>query len=109
MLALATLANVLSYSDTILLSDKPIVEALGVGMPVLIDALRQAQQRPQRFYAAAAVANASCHPNLAGILNQNGGEERLRQEGASVMSAMCQEWATTGLLILFRAFYQIYC
>ena len=42
-------------------------------MPILLDALRSSQQRPQRFYAAACVANASAHPKLAGVLNQNGG------------------------------------
>ena len=73
VLALATLANILSYADTLLLTDVPIVEALSVGIPVLMDALRQSQQRPQRFYAAAAIANASSHPRLASVLTQNGG------------------------------------
>lgn len=71
---MATLANILSYADTLLLTDVPIVEALKAGIPVLMDALRQSQQRPQRFYAAAGIANASSHPRLASVLTQNGGE-----------------------------------
>lgn len=74
VLALATLANILSYADTILLSNNVILEVLGAGLPTLLDMVRQVQnQRPQRFYAAAALANSSSHPRLASILNQHGG------------------------------------
>lgn len=77
MLALATLANILSYADTLLLADTVVVEALGAGVPILVETVRQAQtadQRPQRFYALAALANASAHPRLCALINQNGGE-----------------------------------
>lgn len=74
VLALATLSNMLSYSDTLLLSDNTAIEALGVGMPKLIEILRTSQQKPQGLYAAAGVANASYHPRLAALLNQEGGE-----------------------------------
>jgi hypothetical protein len=30
-------------------------------------------KKPQQLYAAAAVANASFHPRLAALINQNGG------------------------------------
>jgi hypothetical protein len=73
VLAHATLANIISYADTILLTDSTIIEALGAGVPTLMDSLRQSHHRPQRFYAAAAVANASSHPRLASLITQNGG------------------------------------
>ena len=73
MLALATLANVLVYSDTFLLTDLAAIEELTAGLPAMLEALRNSQQRPQRFYAAACIANASAHPKLASVLNQNGG------------------------------------
>ncbi len=79
VLALATLANILTFSDTLLLTDSPNLEALSSGMPVILESLRISQQRPQRFYAAAAVANASSHPRLAGILKQNGALSLVRE------------------------------
>ena len=41
-------------------------------MPVILESLRSSQQRPQRFYAAACVANASAHPRLATDLKNEG-------------------------------------
>lgn len=79
VLALATLANILSYSDTLLLTDTMAVEALGIGMVPIMECLRSSQQRPQRFYSAAAIANASAHPRLASILKQNGGLQLVRE------------------------------
>lgn len=79
VLTLATLANILSYSDTLLLSDTVIIESLCTGMHVLLDTLRASQQRPQRFYAAAAIANAAAHPRLAGVINQLGGLQLCRE------------------------------
>lgn len=73
MLALATLSNILSYSDTLLLADTTNTESLGKAMPVLIEVLKSSHQKPQRLYAAAAIANASYHPRLVSIINQNGG------------------------------------
>jgi hypothetical protein len=73
VLALATLSNILSYSDSLLLTDNTTVEALGSGMPVVVEILRTSQQKPQGLYAAACLANASFHPRLAAIINQNGG------------------------------------
>lgn len=75
VLALATLANICSYSDTLLLSDTVVIEAIGSSIPLLIDTLKdsQQQQKPQRIYAAASIANASFHPRLAAQINQHGG------------------------------------
>lgn len=77
VIAIATMANILSFSDTMLLTDAPTVESLGVAMAPLMDVLRTSQLRPQRFYAAAAIANATAHPRLAEIIKHNGGEELL--------------------------------
>jgi len=79
VLSLATVANILAFSDTLLLSDNINIEALGVGMTPLMEGLRSSQQRPHRFYAAAAIANASAHPRLASILKQNGGLQLVRE------------------------------
>lgn len=79
VLALATLANMLAFSDTLLLADTNVVEALGAGMQPLMEVLRTSQLRPQRFYAAAAIANASAHPRLAGVLKQHGGLQLCRE------------------------------
>jgi hypothetical protein len=48
-------------------------------MGPLMEILRSSQARPQRFYAAAAIANASAHPRLAGIIKQNGGLQLCRE------------------------------
>jgi hypothetical protein len=118
-LALATLANILSFSNTLLLTDAVTVEVLASAMPKILDVLRGGaaagatgsvggldlgiagsgggagmgnissaglsfigaaglgsgqQQRAQRFYAAAGVANAAAHPRLAEVLKQHGGQ-----------------------------------
>jgi hypothetical protein len=74
VLALATLSNILSFCDTLLLADTVNVEALGNAVPILLDALKNSSQKPQRLYAAACIANASFHPRLAQLINQNGGK-----------------------------------
>lgn len=73
MLALATLSNILSFSDTLLLSDSTMIETLGRGVPLLLDTLRTHQHKPQGLYAAACIANASHHPRLVALLKENGG------------------------------------
>ena len=72
-MSLATLANILYFSDTLLLTDTLIIETLGKGIQSLIEVLRTSQQKPQKLYAAAAIANASFHPRLAALLNHHGG------------------------------------
>ena len=75
MLSFATLANILSFADTLLLADTAMIETLGSCMPLLVDSIRLAvsQQKAQRVYIAACIANASCHPRLSALLNQHGG------------------------------------
>ena len=73
-MALATLANILVYVDTILLTDAVTIESLGTGIISLIDILKQPHTKPQRFYAAAALANASSHPRLMALILQNNGQ-----------------------------------
>ena len=73
VLALASIANVLSFCDTILLTDSANIDALGQGMTILLQILRTVNNRSQRFYAMAAVANACAHPRLQSILKDNDG------------------------------------
>jgi hypothetical protein len=68
------LSNILSFSDSLLLSDTTTIESLGVALPILIEILKTSQQKPHAIYAAACIANASFHPRLAAILNQSGGK-----------------------------------
>jgi hypothetical protein len=79
VLSLATLANILSFSDTLLLSDHPTLESLGTGMPILVEILKNAHTRPHGVYTAACIANASFNPRLAGLLNQSGGLQLCRE------------------------------
>lgn len=79
ILSLATLSNILSFSDTLLLSDSTTIETLGTVMPTLVDILKTSQQTPHGLYAAAAIANASFHPRLAALLNQHGGLQLCRE------------------------------
>ena len=77
--SIATLANILSFTDGLLLADSVIIESLGLLLPTLLDLLRNQLQgrsslRSQRFYAMAGIANACAHPRLQSILKSKGGE-----------------------------------
>lgn len=72
VLALATLANIFVHVDTLLLTDILTLDTLSKAIPVIVDALGSSHERPQRFYAAACVANASAHPRLALLLKELG-------------------------------------
>jgi len=79
VLAMAVLANILCYADTLLLTDTKSLELLGsLAMPVIIDSLNNDKQHPQRFYACAALANGSANPLLASVLKQKGGLQLAR-------------------------------
>jgi hypothetical protein len=82
VLAVATLANILQYSDTLLLADNIVVDALSSSIVPLLNILKlvrgQNHHRSNRFYTAAALANATAHPRLANIINQNGGLQCFR-------------------------------
>ncbi|KAJ1390979.1 hypothetical protein B484DRAFT_459536 [Ochromonadaceae sp. CCMP2298] len=87
VLAVATLANICSYSDTLLLGDAVAIETLGKAVPSLVEALKNAHQKPTRLYAAAAVANASYHPRLAALLLDAGALQLCRElERQSLMN-----------------------
>ena len=80
VLSLSIVANILSFSNTLLLQDTyGVVRALEGAMPVLLEITRISQERPQRFYSAAAIANASLHPLLLAALKENGGLEICRE------------------------------
>lgn len=74
-MSLATLANITSFVDTsVLIGESAYIAALGEGMvSPLLEILKGSPHRPQRFYAAACVANACAHPMLADIVQRNGG------------------------------------
>ena len=62
------------------MTNQTILDALSQRLPLLIESVRQTQkQRPQRFYALAAIANAASNPQLVAILNQNGGLQLCRE------------------------------
>jgi len=73
VLALSTIGNILSYSDTLLLQDTHTITALSQMLPALLEICRTAHERPQCFYACAAIANAAAHPALAQLLLQENG------------------------------------
>lgn len=73
MLSLAILANILSYSDSLLLADTITIESLGVGMPIIVNIFRTSIIKRQLLYAGAAIANASFHPRLAQLINEHEG------------------------------------
>jgi hypothetical protein len=73
VLALASLANILSFCDTLLLADTVTIESLGMSMVVLMDILKRAHHRSQRLYAMASISNACAHPRLQSILKSSGG------------------------------------
>ncbi len=87
---MATLANVCSYSDTLLLTDTVLIETLATSLPLIMDSLRSSpssaslspslssSHSPQRFYAIASLANASSHPRLAEVIKTNGGLQLAR-------------------------------
>lgn len=62
VLAMATLANILYFADSLLLADTLALEALGAGLPAVLECVKSSLHRPQRFYAICAIANASSHP-----------------------------------------------
>jgi hypothetical protein len=68
VLALCTIANILYYSDTIILDADGLSFELCKAMPVLVKIVRATQHRSMRFYSMAAIANASAHASLAKAL-----------------------------------------
>jgi len=79
VLALSTIGNILSYSDSLLLQDTHTISELSQILPTLLEICRTANERPQCFYSGAAIANATSHPTLASRLLQENGLEVCRE------------------------------
>ena len=72
------MANILAVADSVILSDTISIEALGTSIEPLIECVKQTQSKPKRLYGASALANASGHPRLMSLINQNGGLQLFR-------------------------------
>lgn len=77
LLCLATLANLLSYADSVLLAKEDAIQTVGKAVPAVLE-LANSRDKAQRCYAVAAVANATAHPTLAGLITDARGLELLR-------------------------------
>ena len=77
ILALSTLANLLAYSDSLVLANKMVVQQLASCQHSLLD-LSKSQDKFTRVYAVAALANGTAHPVIAGKITELGGDESLR-------------------------------
>jgi hypothetical protein len=78
LLALSTLANLLSYSDTLILANTTAVQQLAACQSALLE-LTKSQDKSTRVYAVAALANGTAHPIIAGQIARLGGNECLRE------------------------------
>lgn len=103
VMAVATLANILVFVDSLLLTDAVVIEALGTAIIPLIEILKLPPTRPQRFYAAAALANASSHPRLVSLINQQNGFQLFRdidiqsQSNVHIIGSKIGECAKTAI------------
>ena len=80
VLALCTMANILYYTDSLFASDDILLDSLCNSMPVLLQIVCVAQQRPQKFFAMAAITNAAAHSVLADSLNEYDGLEICKEQ-----------------------------
>jgi hypothetical protein len=80
VLALCTMANILYYADSLFASDDVCLDALCKTMPVLLQIVCVAQQRPQKFFAMAAITNAAAQRVLADTLNEYDGLEICKEQ-----------------------------
>jgi hypothetical protein len=106
VLALSSLCNILAFCDTILLQEDVIIDSLKPAMPILLEICNLALERPQKFYAAAAIANAAAHPRLAEELLEEGGLLVCRELEAQsishlhIMGSRLGDCAQTALYLL---------
>jgi hypothetical protein len=106
VLALSTLGNILSYCDTMFLEDEPVIDSLMPAMSLLLEIVHTSGERPQRFYAAAGIANAAAHPSLAEVLLDEGGLgicQHLESQASAtlhIMGSQLGECAQTSLYLL---------
>mmetsp|Transcript_6725 Transcript_6725/g.8338 ORF Transcript_6725/g.8338 Transcript_6725/m.8338 type:complete len:338 (-) Transcript_6725:701-1714(-) len=78
LLCTATLANLLSYVDSILLTKDEFVACVSDSLPLILKMI-QSREKAQRCYAVAAAANATCHPTLSGKITEIGGLRLLKE------------------------------
>ncbi|CAM9780187.1 unnamed protein product, partial [Ectocarpus sp. 8 AP-2014] len=77
-LATAIAANVLSFSDSLLLTNEECIDGVSDSMGILLDAVKS-RDGAIRDYGLAALANACAHPVLAGCAKELGALELLRR------------------------------
>ncbi|CAN0013646.1 unnamed protein product, partial [Laminaria digitata] len=77
ILSTAIAANVLSFSDSLLLTNEEVIDAFSDCMEALLDAVKS-RVGLIRDYGLAALANACAHPVLAGRARELGALELLR-------------------------------
>lgn len=77
LLCTATVANLMSYADSLLLTQDDVVQEVSQRVGAILD-LAKSHDKAERCYAVAAVANATAHPTLAGRISDLGGCELLR-------------------------------
>uniref|UniRef100_A0A7S2S7X2 Armadillo repeat-containing protein 8 n=1 Tax=Rhizochromulina marina TaxID=1034831 RepID=A0A7S2S7X2_9STRA len=105
LLAAVTLANILAYSDSVLLTKEEIVLDAARALPALLD-LCQGRDKARRCYGVAALANATAHPVLAGKVKELGGLkvladiEKLQKANLSLGGTQVAECAETAVLRL---------
>jgi hypothetical protein len=80
VLALATLANMMVWVDTAVLlsAEQGLVDEISAAMGVLLDIVKTSTNSGQKFYATAAIANATAHPIFRNILKNNGALEQMK-------------------------------
>lgn len=77
VLALSSLANLLAFSDSLLLQKDDVIKQISSIMQTLLE-LCKSRDMSARCYATSALANASSHPVLAGRISDIGGLEILK-------------------------------
>lgn len=78
-LAMATSANLLSFSDTVFLTDEDCINTFFDVMEDILEAVRTPDSQSLRLYATAAVANAAAHPVLCSRLMELGAAKLMRE------------------------------
>lgn len=78
LLSTATLANLLSYADSLLLTKDQVVQEVATHTELILN-LAKSRDKAQRCYAVAALANATAHPTLAGRISGLDGVKLLQE------------------------------
>lgn len=80
IISLATLANIFVYVDTAILlsAEQGLIDDISNAMKILLDIIKKSNNSAQKFYATAAIANATAHPIFRNILKTNGVLEQMK-------------------------------